>query len=990
MRAFISYVDDGGESTDFATWLNDALMRPRSPVKPWFAPKQLIPVNSYEKRLPRAVNSCQLLLFVRAEHTPNSNACMDELRLAREYGKPIITLRLGRGFEYSPMVDQLPSVDFAKNREQGLKDLFERIRTLETPEGQIAQLEEKLRVVRDGFRRLNAAELAIAKKEEAALLARLKELYAQDQAASGALHAAPASPTLPWAEAITVDQEEVENVLREVHGGRAPIILIVGPEGIGKTRLVKGILEQAVAGSGDPEMLTVYRQAYGPQSFTAYDLAELLKGAVEESQSTESIQLERLDVAVARKLEILMGLLRDKRIVVALDSCEVLLDESTGKLVSSELEDALEIISRQRQTTVKLLMVTREPPFARPRRWLTRAFMLSFDRGLPVEDFKKLLADLDPRDAYGLLAPPDNMVEVLHERTGGRPRAAEVVHGILASPSIPESEHSSLTTLADVVEALAGVVPDDALNFLTGHLIEGLAPEVRRVLQAVSAFGIPVDAEAVAFMLPGVGVKQIKQCLKHLQASHLVRRTAGNLYYVQPPDDTRALDSIQPFVDDDEWDRRSLLLRAASYFALRRRPEDDVKGLGDLAAEFAEIDLLLQAEEFEAAFRAVESVDDYLDNWGCRWVLRRQREQLCGLLRDEMSELINLQALGDIALQRDDLAVAESFYRQAFSYLEWCNWANVRKKLYVSLGAVLQRRDEMAKAEECYSNALAIAREHDEVEAKIVPLANLADCYRHWGRLEEAVDCLGDAAELTRARVRSAPTRDAIRRLAEIMLKLGIRYAELGDLDRAETVLHEAGAHATEIDSWVTRCQYLDAMANLKLWQHQTRQAREIGQSGLKLALALGRVPLQRQVYTTLATCSLLDDDLDEAVEHIRLAARGRLPGHALITLALNGVLEYRRGHLSPAQRLFRQLRLEAAERSRRDKRDFGALDMEGFARCGEHLGRAAPPLDAAIDVFHRARRVTRAPGITGQMVQLLTLFNDARLHPAIMAAAGD
>ncbi|MFL6120837.1 tetratricopeptide repeat protein [Actinophytocola sp.] len=989
MQAFISYVDDDGESTYFANWLNDALKRPGSPAKPWFAPNQLIPVNSYEKRLPRAVNSCDLLLFVRAEHTPDSNACMEELRLARQFGKPIITLRLESGYEHNPVVDHLPSVDFTKGHEQGLQDLFERIRTLKTPEGRIAQLEEKLRLVRDGFRRLNPVDLAASKKEEAALLDRLKELHAQAQVDSDALDLAPAAHAIPWSEVLTDGQEETENVLREVHEGRTPIVLIVGPEGVGKTRLVKSVIDQASTGSGAHRPLTEYRQVYGPQSFTAHDLTELLKGAVDEPLSTAATQLERLDVAIARKVEILMELLRDKRIVVVLDSCEVLLDADTGKLVSSDLDDALEVIARQRQTVVKLLMVTREHPFARPRRWLTRTLIWSFDKGMPLADFKKLLASLDPHDAYGLLTPRDELVETLYERTGGRPRAAEVVHGILASPRNPESEHSALDSLEDVVRTLTGATPDETLDFLTCHLIEGLALDVRRVLQAVSAFGIPVDVDAVAFMLPGEGVKQVQQSLRHLQASHLVRRTTEDLYYVQPPDDTRALQSIQPSADD-EWDQRSLLLRAASYFALRRRTEGEVKRLSDLTAEFTEIDLLLQGGEFETAFRAIESVDDYLDNWGCRWLLRRQREQICGLLRDEMHELVNLLALGDIALREDDLAVAESCYRQAFSYLEVCNRVDYRQKLDVALGAVLQRRDEMAKAEDYYRKALAIAREHGVVEAEIVPLANLADCHRHWGQLDEAVRCLEGAAELARGQVTSAPGRDTRRRLAEIMLRLGSRYAEVGDFDRAETVLEEAGAHATEIDSWVTQCQYLDAMANLKLWQYQTRQAREIGKRGLELALELGRVPLQRQVYTTVAICSLIENDVDEAVEHIRLAARGRLPGHALTTLALNAVLEHRRGFPWSAQRLFRQLRLEAAERSRQDQRDFGALDMEGFARCGEHLGGIAPRLDAAIDVLHRARRVTRAPGITRQMVQLLTLFNDARLQPAIAAVVGD
>jgi hypothetical protein len=63
---------------------------------------------------------------------------------------------------------------------------------------------------------------------------------------------------------------------------------------------------------------------------------------------------------------------------------------------------------------------------------------------------------------------------------------------------------------------------------------------------------------------------------------------------------------------------------------------------------------------------------------------------------------------------------------------------------------------------------------------------------------------------------------------------------------------------------------------------------------------------------------------------------------------------------------------------------------MEGFARCGEHFGRAAPPLKAAIDAFTRARDVTRAPGIRRQIVQLLTLFDSPALGPAVAAADRD
>ncbi|GAA3040335.1 tetratricopeptide repeat protein [Actinokineospora globicatena] len=987
MRAFISYADDNGESSEFAEWLYGALKRPGSPVEPWWAPVDLVPVNTFEKRIPQAVSNCRILLFVRTEYTPDSNACMDELRWAREFGKTVIALRIGP-VKYSPLVDFLPSEDFSADRERALEKLFRRIATLDQPEGQIAQLEEQLRRKRDSFRRLDGPSLAIAEREAEELEARLKERHAQVQADAEPLGGAPVGQVPPRTGTAGAEREDAADVLREIHGDEAPIVVIVGPEGVGKTTLVRGVLERAAAEA----VSTEYRQAHGPHSFTAHDLLELIKDAVDEVPAAAAALLARPDVAVTRKLEVLIGLLGNKRMAVVLDSCEVLLDAVTGKLLSSDLDDALEVLAGAHPTMVKVLLVTREQPFARSRRWLAKALTFSLSRGMPLADFTAHLAGLDPRNAYELNPAPAHLVRALHERTGGRPRAAEVVHGILSGARAPETERSPLTCLDEVVQALAEIAPDEALDFLTGRLIDGLAPEVRRILQAVAAFGAPVDAEAVAYMLPGVASAQITRGLNHLRDRHLVRRTTENRYYVQPPDDSRALDPVRPFADQSDpvdVDRRGLIFRAASYFALRRRAHDEVRGLDDLVAELAEIDLLVQAGDHDGAFRLVDNVDDHLDNWGCRWVLRRRREQLTGALHDDLSEIMNLQALGDIAQQGGDLAAAESYFRQAMSYLVDRSWDDVRKKLFVSLGAVAQLRGDMAKAEEHYGHALAIAREHGGAEAEMVPLVDLAECHRHRGDLAKATECLAAATTLARARVRREPTRDARRRLAEVLLKSGMRHADLGEFDRAKAALDEAGAEAAEIDSWVVRCRHSDAEANLHLLLHKANEARETGHRGLELALALGRRPLLRRVYTTLVMCSLYADDLDGAAEYIRLAAKGRSRGEALVTLALAGLVEHRRGDHWSAQNSFRRLRFEADERSRRDERDFGALDMAGFARCGEHLRRDGPALDEAIEVFRQARRVTSAPGITGKLVQMLGFFHEPRLQRAITAAAG-
>jgi tetratricopeptide (TPR) repeat protein len=309
--------------------------------------------------------------------------------------------------------------------------------------------------------------------------------------------------------------------------------------------------------------------------------------------------------------------------------------------------------------------------------------------------------------------------------------------------------------------------------------------------------------------------------------------------------------------------------------------------------------------------------------------------------------------------------------------------------LYVSLGAVLQRRDETARAERYYSDALALARNYLYEDAEVVPLAGLSDCCRHWGRFDDAISYLDQAVILARANPAPAATPDDRRRLAGLLLKLGQRYAEVGQLDLAEALLGDAGEHMSAIDSWLGRCQYLAAMAELRTWQHKIPRALELGQEALRLASELGRSPMIRQVHTTLAFCSVLRGDLDQAWADINAAERGEPLGRGLLTLALRGLIEYRLDRFEPAQQTFRQLRSEATDRSRRDPHDFGALDMEGFARCGEHLGRKAPPLNEALKAFHAARRITCAAGITSRLARLLTELNEQRLSGVIVAATG-
>jgi hypothetical protein len=670
MRAFISYVHDE-QSKRFATWLYEALKTDGSPLEPWIDFVDLPPGWPFDRRLPQAVNGCHVLLFVWARHTPDSDACMDELRFARDFGKPILPIRVDSDLEWHPHLSAYPSVDFTQDRADGLRHLFKRIKVLDRPEGQIAQLEERLRRKRDQLRRLVESERPTAQQEIMRLEERLKELLAEAQHDAGDMAPPEAVPSYPVVDRpFRLHAVERDNIISELGRADLAVILIIGPEGIGKTHLVRELLQSEngpARTGGHPD--GIYRQARGPRSFTAASLVDLLESAIPKSSHEDmSAWWRRPEVTVFRKLEALVNLLGERRIVVVLDSGEALLDSDTGRLADPELDEAIELLASQGRTAIKVVFVAREPPLIRRRRWLANASRVTIGRGLSPAGLAEILARLDPADDYGLARPSPEMVERLHSKTAGLPRAAEIIHGILSAQHIAEAERHDLKSLSDIVEALSHVPEEEVLDFLVSRLLGGLSPSERRTMQALAAFGVPVDAAAVAYALPGESLAQIERTLRRLKGYHLVRRVDESRYYVQPPDDHRALELIRFVADPSEPDRRELILRAASYFAIRRTSQ--VSGVGDLEPGFVEIDLLLRAEESEAAFRAVELLDDCLDNWGCRWLLEHQRKQLRGRLSEEFAEMANLQALGDIALQRDDLVGAESLYRQAISYVD--------------------------------------------------------------------------------------------------------------------------------------------------------------------------------------------------------------------------------------------------------------------------------------------------------------------------------
>jgi len=110
-------------------------------VRVWMAPESIILGESYEDAIASAIENCDCVVFMQSESSMNSSWIKDELRAARDYGKPIVPvklddaplkgglhIRLGgfqsiRAYDFSADSEEMKQVVGAVKRAIGLVDV---------------------------------------------------------------------------------------------------------------------------------------------------------------------------------------------------------------------------------------------------------------------------------------------------------------------------------------------------------------------------------------------------------------------------------------------------------------------------------------------------------------------------------------------------------------------------------------------------------------------------------------------------------------------------------------------------------------------------------------------------------------------------------------------------------------------------------------------------------------------------------------------------
>ncbi|MBO4139113.1 tetratricopeptide repeat protein [Micromonospora tulbaghiae] len=903
MRAFISYAHEPDDRR-FASWLYDKLKEKDSVLDPLIDRKNLALGPPWRESLPVLIRGCDILLFVRSRFSLSSPYCRFEVEVADHHALLIAVLDIEADTPPYEYTDRYSSIDFSQGRELGLATLHDRVRQWQSPEGQ-----DQLKTYR---------------------LYRAQDRKLRGRSGTSARPGGEAGETRgdPWPIRIHGHERPRQDLRGFLASDNEGIIVVSGPEGIGKSAIVRSELAELESIDGPAIHYHVARPG------------RMLGAMILESVITNPTRARERDgsegVYLPLDIDELLDLARDTDAVLVIDSFENLVDRRGTGLLDLELEEVLERISRLPSHRLKVVVVTRELPRPRDRsNWLLAARHVRVDNGLDPESFGRLLQDLDRRSDLVPPTTPDTLIADACRLLHGRPRLAEFVYARASR---------SFDTIYEVVTELEAIDPSGTAEYVFDEFIAALDGHARIVLEALAALGTPVDEATIGHMIVEAATitletRRLNNILRWLVSRNAVSTAAG-LFYLQEADRQRVL-RWMPLEDDDTRDTprrgRWTLLTTAADVLWRRRPERP-GGADEFDHPIAAINALISAGEYEDAAKRIDEIDRHLVRWSRSSLLLQQRLRLRGRLPRDFLEFVNDTAVGEIYLEN-------GLYREALMILlraktlaasipsEELTWAT-----NVNLGTALMRVGRTKDALAWYQQALAVAETRPDPAEQVLALEGIANCHRRWGDFDAAFDHLHRA--LTHA---GHDTR----------FRLNLRLARWYSMEGDPRAQEHLAAVAEEKAGDRARAAYLDELGDQLLTEGDVEAALARATEAEIIARRLGDPILLQRTRTTLAFASLQAGALKEARQWAVLAARDRPGGRNLLVLALRALTALREGDRFSAREDFSLLREEAADRIRQDPRDFAAEGFLGLALCGRHVC-ADEPLKHAVRSLSR------------------------------------
>lgn len=1028
---FISY--STAEAKGFAVQLCDLLTAEGLPA--WLDQRRLVPGPTWDEQLDDAIRGCRNLVFVmtRDSVAPQS-VCHSEWSRALRYKKPVIPVLLHRDAVPPFRLESRQYIDFTGDFVAAARKLCDHLRWLTSPAGMLQALKDRLADARRDLRRAAPDDRPRVEDD----IARLEREVADQQRIvddpEGAVRRAEQSiaaglererqpvrpaggdraggdraagtrfinPPPAVAPAYFQDREAETGLVGEfIRDEATRLVWVVGRGGIGKTavvcRLLKALESGRLPDGGGPLAVRgiVYLSAIGSRRVNVPHLfADLCRLLPPEAARRLDALYREPKVSTRAKVDALLAEFpagtagsdaNAGPVVVLLDNFEDVVDPEKLEARDAELDEVLRALLAAPHHAVTVVVTTRVVPRGLQFDHPERQRRVDLDGGLPSPYAQNILRAMDADGKVGLRAAPGTLLDEARERTRGYPRALEALFALLSADRD--------TTLREVLDGAAGVMPENVTQALVGDAFSRLDPAAQLAMQALAAFGTPVPAAAVDFLLqpylPGVDSRLI---LNRLSAWHFTRREDGR-YSVHPVDRAYALGRLPrgewrtPAVDGlGTPTQLALFQRAAAYFKQARRPREEWKRIEDLAPQLAEFEMRVAAEDYDSAAELLVGIDyDYLSLWGFNRLVVEMHERIRGRICSNRLKSRSLNVLGRSYLDTGQVRRAIECHDRALTIDQETNDRWSEGDCLGNLGHCYVRLGQSVRAAEFYVRALAVAQEVGNRRGEGVQLGNLGWCYAAVGQAAQATDFLEQALDVMRE---VGDRREEGVRLCN----LGQCHAALGEAARAADFLERALGVFREVGNRPNEGVILGYLSEVFVDLGRPEDARRAAAKAQDVSKEVGH-PISFH-SCKLAWACVCTGDLPSARTAAEEACTSDDPGNNHRAACLLGLIALRQRDRGAAAAAFDAAVRHADVLLEHAPELFEVLDSKALASCGRALCGDAGAVDAAAAAFRAARAVTRNAGTVARVLRLfdaLAVADPAGLLAGVRpAAAGE